>query len=373
VVDAVGGFRGRGHGYLDWIGEQAARERGDLGWHRRREEQVLPALRKHAGDPPDGLDKTKVEHAIGLVEDKDFGLAKARRAAIEMILETARGRDQNVEAARERLDLGAMRHAAENDRGGERQTRAKASKTLGDLARQFARRTEHQHAAAIARGGAPVCRKIIKNGKREGRRLASAGLGYANEVAASHDRGNGLRLDGGWLRVTLFCQGMEKRRGEAEPGKISQFQSFLKAGARALKTGACTQMAEAGAGFPARRPKCWEATPRVPGLSREATIARPEGGQKSITRPERQIHDEADGFTWRFWRRKSNEKLSGSIGHAPGWLLDDGASFMSGNTARSDKNVSRETILSGFPARPDIHGLLVGRQIKISHSKSAKK
>jgi hypothetical protein len=111
----------------------------------------------------------------------------------------------------------------------------------------------------------------------------------------------------------------------------------------------------------------------VPGLSREATIARPEGGQKSVTRPERQIHDEADAFTWRFWRRKSNEKLSGSIGHAPGWLLDDGASFMSGNTARSDKNVSRETILSGFPARPDILGLLVAGQIKILHSKSAKK
>jgi hypothetical protein len=50
------------------------------------------------------------------------------------------------------------------------------------------------------------------------------------------------------MRVTLFCQGMEKRRGEAEPGKISQFQSFLKAGASALKAGACAQMAAACTG-----------------------------------------------------------------------------------------------------------------------------
>jgi hypothetical protein len=118
VVDTVGGFRRRGHGHLDRIGEKAARERGDFVRHRRREEKVLPALWQGAGDSPDGLEKTEVEHAIGLVEDKDFGLAKARRAAVEMILETAWGRDQNVEAARERLDLGTIRHAAEDHRDG---------------------------------------------------------------------------------------------------------------------------------------------------------------------------------------------------------------------------------------------------------------
>jgi len=33
----------------------------------------------------------------------------------------------------------------------------------------------------------------------------------------------------------------------------------------------------------------------------------------SITRPERQIHNQAEQHTWRLWRRKSNEKLGQSI------------------------------------------------------------
>ena len=69
--------------------------------------------------------------------------------------------------------------------------------------------------------------EVMENGKGEGGCLAGAGLGDADEVAARHDRGNGLRLDRGGMRVTLFGQGMEKRRGEAEPGKISQCESFL--------------------------------------------------------------------------------------------------------------------------------------------------
>jgi hypothetical protein len=33
----------------------------------------------------------------------------------------------------------------------------------------------------------------------------------------------------------------------------------------------------------------------------------------SITRPKRQIHNQAEQHTWRLWRRKSNEKLGQSI------------------------------------------------------------
>ena len=227
VVDAVGGFRHRGHGHLDRIDEKVARERGDFVWHRRREKQVLPTFWKGADDPADGLDETEIEHAIGFVENEEFGLAEVRRASVEVILEAARGCDQNVEAARERLDLRAMRHAAED--GGDRQgkSRAKAPEALGDLARQFARRAQNQHAAAMLRSRPRVRRKIVEDGQREGRCLAGAGLGYADEIAARHDGRNCLCLDWRWMRVTLFCQSMQKRRGEAEPGEISQLLVFL--------------------------------------------------------------------------------------------------------------------------------------------------
>ena len=144
-----------------------------------------------------------------------------------MILEAAWRRDQNVEAARERLDLRAMRHAAEDDGDRQGKARAKAPEALGDLARQFARRAQNQHAAAIARRGASVRCKIMQDGQGEGRCLAGAGLGYADEIAARHDGRNCLSLDWRWMRVTLFCQSMQKRRGEAEPGEISQLLVFL--------------------------------------------------------------------------------------------------------------------------------------------------
>jgi hypothetical protein len=40
------------------------------------------------------------------------------------------------------------------------------------------------------------------------------------------------------MRVTLFRQSVQKRRGEAEPGEISQLLVFLCAGARAGKSSA---------------------------------------------------------------------------------------------------------------------------------------
>ena len=227
VVDAVGGFRHRSHGHLDRIDEKVARERGDFVGHRRREKQVLPAFWKGADDPPDSLDETEIEHAIGFVEDEEFGVAEARRAGVEVILEAAWGCDQNVEAARERLNLRAMRHAAEDDGDRQGKVRAKAAEALGDLARQFARRAQNQHAAAMSWSSASVRREIMEDGKREGRRFAGAGLGYADEVAARHDGWNCLCLDRRWMRVTLFGQSLQKRRGEAEPGEISQLLVFL--------------------------------------------------------------------------------------------------------------------------------------------------
>ena len=120
-----------------------------------------------------------------------------------------------------------MRHAAKDDGDRQGKASAKAPEALGDLARQFARRAQNQHAAAMARRGAPICCKIMEDGKGEGRRFAGSSLGYPDEVAAPQDGWNCLSLDWRWMRVTLFCQSMQKRRGKAEPGEISQLLVFL--------------------------------------------------------------------------------------------------------------------------------------------------
>jgi hypothetical protein len=219
----AGGFRLRSYGNLGRIDKKAACELLNFGWHCRREKEILPLLRKRAGDSPDRLYEAEVEHAISLVKHKDFGLVKARSAAIQVVFETARGRDQNVEAARKRFDLPPMRDTAEDRGDAEREARAKSAEALGDLACQFARRAQNQDTAAIAGSSALMCCKMMENGKCEGGCLASAGLGYADEVAACQDGRNGLCLDRSRLCVALFAEGMEKRRGETEPGEFSQF------------------------------------------------------------------------------------------------------------------------------------------------------
>jgi hypothetical protein len=53
-----------------------------------------------------------------------------------------------------------------------------------DLARQLARRAQHQHAAGLAFWPAPVGEKVMQDRQREGRGLAGAGLRNSDHVAA---------------------------------------------------------------------------------------------------------------------------------------------------------------------------------------------
>ena len=50
----------------------------------------------------------------------------------------------------------------------------------------------------------------------EGRRLAGAGLGYADEIAAREHVRNGLGLDRRGGDIFLFGERLRDRRGEAE-------------------------------------------------------------------------------------------------------------------------------------------------------------
>ena len=64
--------------------------------------------------------------------------------------------------------------------------------------------------------------KMMKDGQREGRRLAGAGLGDADEIAAREYVRNGFDLDRRGGDVFLFDERLRNRRGEAETMKWSQ-------------------------------------------------------------------------------------------------------------------------------------------------------
>ena len=212
--------------------QQFAGELADVGRHGGGEEQVLPLPRQFAHDAADRPDEAEIEHLVDLVEDQEFDRAQSGDARVEMVEQTSRRRHQHVEALGQRPDLGAVRHAAEDDGDVERQAGREVAEALGDLAGEFARRAEHENARAAARRRLLVGDEAVENRQRERRRLAGAGLGDADQVAALHQDGNGLRLNRRRLGVAHLGQRGHERRGKAEAVEIFQefvFQTAAKA------------------------------------------------------------------------------------------------------------------------------------------------
>ena len=229
VLDAIGGLGRRRHRDLDRIVQQFAGERADVGGHGRREEQVLALFGQFPHDAADRLDEAEVEHLIDLVEHQKFDRAETRDAGVEMIEQASGRRNEHVEARLKRADLRAMRHAAEHDGDLEAKAVRKIAEALGDLAREFPRRAQHKDASPASRRRAPVSHKPMKDRQREGGRLAGAGLGDADEIAALHQGRDRLGLNRGRTRIAKLGQRDIEGRGKAEPVKtIQDVKSFKK-------------------------------------------------------------------------------------------------------------------------------------------------
>ena len=222
----LGGGRLRRHRDAHRIAQHLAREIGDLMRHGGGEEQRLPLARQLGDDGADVVDEAHVEHAVGLVEHEHADLVEAQRIAAHQIEQPARGRDQHVDAVHQRAHLTAHRDAADRERGGEAEVAAVGVEAVEDLARQFAGRRQHQHAAALAVGALRVCGQPMQDRKRKGRGLAGAGLRDAHDIAAVEDGWDGLGLDRGGGDVVLMREGAQNRLCEAEVSEGVQQSVF---------------------------------------------------------------------------------------------------------------------------------------------------
>jgi hypothetical protein len=84
-----------------------------------------------------------------------------------------------------------------------------------NLARQFAGRRQHQHAAALRLRLDAVLQDAVQDRKREGCGLAGAGLGDADDVTAGQCERDGLGLDGRGGKV--FSSLSAREMGSARP------------------------------------------------------------------------------------------------------------------------------------------------------------
>ena len=93
---------------------------------------------------------------------------------------------------------------------------ANAAERRLDLDRELAGRGEDQRPAGLRRRPAGERQELVQDRQREGRGLAGAGLGDAEDVAAGHLRGDRLRLDRRRRVEAGAGERVGERLGEAE-------------------------------------------------------------------------------------------------------------------------------------------------------------
>ena len=224
VLDGVADGAGGGVAAADLdqrrVRHDGAREAEDLVRHRGREEQRLALGRQGVDDAPDVGPEAHVEHPVGLVEDQRLEAVELR-ARPHVIHQAARRGDDERDAGRQGPRLRLHRRAAVDGHAADAGVVAEALDVVVDLDRQLAGRRQHQHAGAgrLGRrpggvGGGRRGQQPIDQRQHEGGRLAGAGLGAGDDVAAAADQRQHRRLDRRGVREAAVADaGDQVRRG----------------------------------------------------------------------------------------------------------------------------------------------------------------
>ena len=215
LLHGLCGAVARRHIDLHWRVEHGRREGANLRCKGRAEEQVLPPLREQRKDAPDIVDEAHVEHAVCFVEHQHLDGGKIS-GALTREVEQAPGRsDDDVHAARERLDLRLHADTTEDGDRPQGQVCTVGAHAVGDLSAEFTGR--YYHEGAHAAGPPAVIRhQPLQHGQREAGCLAGAGLSRRHEIPPFENGGNGAGLDGRGGVIALIGHGANELGHQAE-------------------------------------------------------------------------------------------------------------------------------------------------------------
>ena len=164
--------------------------------HGGREEHRLAGGRQCFENPFDGGIETEVDHLVALIEDEMFDVVEIHLAAGLKILETARGRHDDVDTLVQRANLEVIALAATDRQIAHLEASRERLDAVGNLIGKLARRGEDQHACAAHILCLALLKKLVEDRQQIGRRLSRARLGKADQVTAREDGRNGVTLDG---------------------------------------------------------------------------------------------------------------------------------------------------------------------------------
>ena len=220
LLDALGRGRLRRHFDPDRVLDEALAKIGNGLWHGGGEEQALAVFRQHGGNARQRLDETQIHHLVRFVENEDFHMAQGKSALLDQIEQAARRCHQNITTRHQLAGLLAGRQAAEDALDRKIEEFGITAHIVGNLRCQFAGWRKHQHPAAGRETPRGVLGQMVQGRQGEGSGFAGAGLRDTEEVAAFHQRRNGLRLDWRRVGIALVVQCAKDRFGKAELFKI---------------------------------------------------------------------------------------------------------------------------------------------------------
>lgn len=177
----------------DRVGQVALDQRGDLVLHRGREQHALAVGRDLVEQLGDLGQEAQVGHLVGLVQNGDLDVRERAGAAVDDVAQTARGGDEDVDAALEGVDLVAHGRTAADDLHLQAEDVAVGLEGVGDLHRQLAGRGQDDRAGLLLLG---VTAGEARQGRQtEGEGLAGAGAATAEDVLAGQGVRDGRGLD----------------------------------------------------------------------------------------------------------------------------------------------------------------------------------
>ena len=208
-------------------------EPGDRARDRGREQRRLVDLGQRAEDLLEVVGEAHVEHLVGLVEHDGLDLVEPDRPALEVIDGAPRRRDDDVDPAREPVELRRDRLAAVDGHDARPDLASVLVGRLGHLHRELARRRQDERlgpapAVAVARrspalDGTPgravrveARREALEQRQGERRGLAGPGRRLGEQVVAREQRRDRGGLDRRRLLVPEPGQGLQESPIEAE-------------------------------------------------------------------------------------------------------------------------------------------------------------
>ncbi len=215
----LGRRRSRCGPHLERAAEHRIGEVADLGGKRGGEEERLAVAGQLAHDLADVVNEAHVEHPVGLIEHQELDRADVDEPLADEIEQPAGRGHEHVHAVLHGAGLRLLADATVDHRRPQARVPAVGEKTLVDLGGEFAGGGEHEHAAPPGLGLPRRLPEAVDEGQGEGRRLAGAGLGAAEQVAAGEHVRDRLRLDRRGCGVALVGESPQESLRQAEVGE----------------------------------------------------------------------------------------------------------------------------------------------------------